>query len=506
MYKDFELTFEHFTNLNMYNVAIIFWSTLTSRHQILTYNPFLDTRVENKTSATTFQDIFYNKYANLYGKTLQITQFNDPLRSFVHNETYISGTDGKALALLCKKLNATYRVVGPKGSEKLAYRNVVFDVFNGSADMNFNKRAFYSSNYLNSSIIPVYPYEIDGVVILVPKAGPYPPFYNLLLPIESTSRFILMAVFLVMAIVWFVFLYFYGQTQPRISDVLLDTLRLQLATSLSRNVANFHERMLICGFMVYGFIVISGYQTILISVLMSPRSQPDLQTLAEVNATKMDLHIPNWIDRLRGSSVDIPLINRVFETNLTMWELRNSRLSGTDFGYMTTDQVALFFLNTTANIQNGRPLMHMIEERIFLAPSTYLLKRSSPYETIISSWISWFREAGLYQKFHSDSFTEAKREKRLEAEETNMMATLVFDKMSVDFTEILPAFMLLGFGCTVASLVFVGEVVYSRIVEVGKKGFLWRMRACNHCGAPRLVKQWQPTEAGLEKGVLPWVD
>jgi hypothetical protein len=73
----------------------------------------LESRLENQTAATTFDDIFYNRYANLHGKALRIIQYNDPLRSIVHNETYISGTDGKALALLCRKLNATFRVVGP---------------------------------------------------------------------------------------------------------------------------------------------------------------------------------------------------------------------------------------------------------------------------------------------------------------------------------------------------------------------------------------------------------
>jgi hypothetical protein len=143
---------------------------------------------------------------------------------------------------------------------------------------------------------------------------------------------------------------------------------------------------------------------------MSPRSQPDPQTLTEINSTTFGLYTHNWIDRIRGKRiVKIPLINQVFETNISLWSLDNSYLAGTEFGYMTTSSSANFFMSTDANIQNGRSLMHMINERIFLSPPSYRVKRNSPYQTVISKWISRYWEAGLYKKFNWDSYYDAKQ-------------------------------------------------------------------------------------------------
>jgi hypothetical protein len=508
VYQDFEVVFERFTRLEMYNTAIVFWTSPGGRHQIMTYNPFLEIRLENKTTVPTFQDVFYDKYSNLHGNALRITQFDDPPRSFVLNKTYISGTDGKALALLCKKLNASYRVIGPKGPKELAYLNTIQDLYNGTADMNFNMRLFLSSNYLNSSVIPVYPHDIDSFVILVPKSGLYPPFQNLLHPIKLASRFVLTAVYLIVTIIWFLFLRYYRRVRPRIVDVLLDTLRLQLSTPLPRDIVNIHERLLISGFMVYGFIIISGYQTILISFLMSPRYQPDLQSLGELNRTAMDLYAPKSINTLRGRILDMPLHNRVFETSTTVWTLKNFRLAGTEFGYITTDREARFFLTTNANIQHSRPLMHMIDEGILFSPSSYHLEQHSPYEIIISNWICRFREAGLYRQFNLQSFHESKRGKKLKTEEPMMPVTkeMINEKASVKFFEVLPAFLLLGFGCLIAGVVFIVEVIYFRVMQKAKEVMVWQMRACSQCGAPRLLRSHQSGEVDEKDGVLPWVD
>jgi hypothetical protein len=506
--EDITLIFERFINLNMYNTAIIFWPTIPCRYQIFTFNRFLDTRLENKTGAKTFQDIFYDKYANMHGKTLRITQYDHPIQSYVHNETFISGTDGLALALLCKKMNATYRVVGPKGPKELAEAYTTIDLDSGTADISFNKRPYLNKNNLNSTIIPVYPHEIDSIVILVPKAGPYLSYQNLLQPFKPTSRFVLMAVFLFVATVWFLFQQYYRNARPQMMNVLLDTLRLQLATSLPRTIVNFHERLLICGFMVYGFIIITSYQTILISLLASPHHQPDMQTLAELNRTNFVVYALNSINRLRGMShLPLHMQNQVIETNITLLGLKNSRLAGTNFGYMTTNRAAGFLFTSTNNTYNGRPWMHMIDEGIFFSPATYRLPWNSPYEPVISRWISWFRAAGLYRKFYWDTFFEGKRKDRLNIGEPT--GSTVRTTTGVQFSEVEPAFLLLGFGCAIASVVFVVEVVYYRIVKATKRMFGWRMRACSHCGAPKFIKTvklYRPTENEVEGVILPWVN
>jgi hypothetical protein len=297
---------------------------------------------------------------------------------------------------------------------------------------------------------------------------------------------------------------FFGQVKPKIVDVLINTLRLQLAISLAKDVVNVHERILICGFMIYGFVVINSYQTLLISFLASPRYQPDFQTLAELNRTTLNLYAPYGILRYIGSIMNMSMVNQMYETNTTIWELKNSRLVSTDFSYLTTDRVASFFLTTTLNIQNHRPLLHMVAEGIMFAPASYRVARNSPYEEIISNWISRFRAAGLYRKFNWDSFYEAERDQLLETEPPIDNA-LDEESTRLVFSEILPAFLILGCGCAIASIVFAGELVYYRIMKVGKEKFVWRVRACSHCGVPRLAKPHQPMESEV-KIDLPWVD
>jgi hypothetical protein len=315
-------------------------------------------------------------------------------------------------------------------------------------------------------------------------------------PFDRDIQFIMMAAYLVVAIVWFAFLQYYRHARPRISDVLLDTLRMQLAISLPRNVVDFHERLLIVGFLVYGFIIISCYQTLLISNLMSPGYLPDLQTLAEFNRTMFDLYDPYSEFKLRANKhlINITFRNQELITNTTLWGLKNSQLVGSGFGYLTTDRVASFFLTTTANIRNGRPLMHKIDEGMLFAPSCYRLLRNSPYQMIISSWINRFREAGVYQKFDWDSFYEVKREKLLETQES--MDDITDEKAEVQFSDVEPAFLLLGFGCAIASITFVIELIYYRIEKAVRKR-LW-----SKC----VLQLFQPEETVAEGELFPWMD
>ncbi|XP_053663410.1 uncharacterized protein LOC128712542 [Anopheles marshallii] len=160
--------------------------------------------------------------------------------------------------------------------------------------------------------------ETSEMCFLVPKSAPKSVFLVLLDPYDRYSwiAFGLTVVAISLMLYWFS----ESSRQTNIIFIVLEMLMIVLNGPTHQLVERF-ERFVVGLFMLLSIVVISGYQSLVISFISSPRYDPQLDTFDAINDTCLFMH-------------DIGLINlgyhfknthdtyEIFESTDTMWKVK----------------------------------------------------------------------------------------------------------------------------------------------------------------------------------------
>ena len=407
---------------------------------------------------------------NFNGHLFNLTQYESPPRSHILSNGSISGLDGEIFNLICEKLNVNYKIVGPTGPPENWITNSVYDLFNGTAEINFNSRLFLSDYYTNSAVTPIHPYEIDSVVILVPKGKAYPSYMNLIQPFSLISWMSLIVMFITFVISWrFINLIISKVHLKKMSrhfcDFLLDVVRLQFCTSLNRQLDCSTERLFILGFTIYSFMVLVGYQTVLVAFMTSPRFQPDMNNFNDLNKSEVKIAVPELLFKLKKwiSAGDIRLNNRFIRSNLSIWNLKAhpKTIERGNLAFLCISRDAKLFLRSSANIYKGREILHLIPQGLLYSVSSYTARNGSKFTNRIEQLLLRIREVGLMDYLVTKSYSDVEKIKKLV--EVNKA------RRTLGLVELQAAFIFLSLGYFMSTCIFVLEKFREQIISFYRK-------------------------------------
>lgn len=402
--------FHQFRKFSTLNVVVIFNDLNSGSIQKFTYNQFKEIELENITMENEIEKLYYNKIKNLYGYPLRLSQHNEPIRSFINNETVttVTGIDGMAFTEMCKVLNATYRLVFLKThSEGHEFYQIAQDLVLDQADVNFNMRLVLSRNYLDQSIEPIYPLDIDSLVFIVPKGKRkertlFDPFKS-----DTWISWILSSgVFLLL---W----KFIMRRDTSTDQLIVYILLIFSNNSMFKRIVTFVEKTFVIGFILCSFLMFSFYQSVLPSTIMKSNYHRDLNTIVDLNKSGLTFRIHNGTVRVLNYCrlYNIPISNKIIVANTyPLFDIKeNPTLKNK--GIISYSVVADIFEKSFANQLNGRKIMHIVKEGFLFSPSGYHVRKRSIYREEMGRIITIFREAGLYQRFRGVGYYEALKRK-----------------------------------------------------------------------------------------------
>lgn len=140
--------------------------------------------------------------------------------------------------------------------------------------MTVNTQLFLSRDLSNATINFVYPQILESLNLLVPmKSKGQIGYDSIFQPFQlKVWLYLLLSVF-VFTCVWYVFKRKLLKNQARFSDMIISVCHLQISGLLTQPITTIAERFLFIGYILFAFVILSGYQTVLISILTSPESQ-----------------------------------------------------------------------------------------------------------------------------------------------------------------------------------------------------------------------------------------
>lgn len=326
-------------------------------------------------------------------------------------------------------------------------------------------RLYIGHNYVSPSspaLHSIFSNEFDSLVILIPNAGQYKPYTNLIHPFNMRFWIILIIVFLIYTFLWFGLVNCLTRKPIEYRDLLLDTLRLQLNAPLHRSIQQISEKFFVIGFILYSFIILNSYQSVMISFLMSPRYKPNLNTLAAINESGIKiLTSKEYLDILQRLNVAEFLRNEFIESNVSIWDVQPSLIG--DYGFLTNLLEARLFIRTNINFADGYPLLHLVDESIFFSTAHFFLADGNPLLEIINDLLNRFWAYGIKSSLNQNQFI---RDSRKDIKLLNIKYNKVIKKQSVGtrgMLEIRIALGLLGLGWAVSFFVFLIELAQHKV-------------------------------------------
>lgn len=122
-----------------------------------------------------------------------------------------------------------------------------------------------------------------------------------------------------------------------LSDIALIAWRVYVCNLTVQPVQTIPERFLFTGYIIFSFVILSGYQTVLISILRSPDSAP-IFSLSDVNSSsKFDIIIPakyEMSEHLTSDHLRGVMRNAYLITSVNIWDLGKMKKKNTSTWYL----------------------------------------------------------------------------------------------------------------------------------------------------------------------------
>uniref|UniRef100_A0A182SKT1 Ionotropic glutamate receptor C-terminal domain-containing protein n=1 Tax=Anopheles maculatus TaxID=74869 RepID=A0A182SKT1_9DIPT len=190
---------------------------------------------------------------------------------------------------------------------------------------------YYSPTYGNEGQFVPLP-DKSELCFIVPKSAPKSVFLVLLDPYDRFSwiAFGLTVIALSMVLFWFA----ESSRYTSILLIVLEMLMIVLNGPTHRLVDRF-ERFIVGLFMLLSIVVISGYQSLVISFMSSPRYDPQLDTVDAINDTCLFIYDVQ-LQSLGYNFKNVHHTFEVFDSTELMWQMKwCSLVACTEAAYIT---------------------------------------------------------------------------------------------------------------------------------------------------------------------------
>uniref|UniRef100_A0A1B0CHU8 Uncharacterized protein n=1 Tax=Lutzomyia longipalpis TaxID=7200 RepID=A0A1B0CHU8_LUTLO len=374
-YEDNTRVLEIFSEENMPKMAL-----LLPNSSFLLHNKFsLNNPIIILPAKARLEEVFQDKLKNLNGYEFRLSQYGVFPRSMVIGD-HVFGFDGHLLDTLVASINSTYRIMAPGFSPDIFFRTVN-DVLTDKADFNFNLRILFERSHQEAKVSWLYPLrvrKIKGMLILETI-----PIYIVFSPFTAS-----------MVAVWAVLV---ASIQRDPLGLAFNVIRITALSPLPRFMGTRTESILVVSALFLSFFFINRLQSIVTAFLVWPGFNKNIDTVAELNASKWSVLIPEGVMDLINTvdhGYDEYFLNKFIESELRPEHARHMEpedLNGFAVYGFNVDPRVLY----VANADGTQPLLHLMEECIFHSIASYIFQKHSPYVAPFNRVLRHINEAGL---------------------------------------------------------------------------------------------------------------
>lgn len=388
---------------NVTRILIIFWSNVSKSLQWFTYHVF-KRKIYNRTGNYKLSKNISLSHIDMNGHLLDICIYDLPPASIVirdnHSNLAISGTDGYAMKIILKSMNATYRLTYEDETQEgslVASRN---NLINHRCDVLFTSQYFVDNS--KPDLQYIYPVQLDSWCVMVPKADKKHDANRFMKPFSGKVWISTLICVALIIIIWSAFFRLY-QKIHKINNTTFNIFHLcglfvNYTIYINWQIVQNSARILNLAVIAYNFFLTQSYLGLLFGSLVTPVYHDDINTLNEVNNLGLRIvvyeeELNKWIELGLNHSD----MSRLFlpEPNMSkILEMRDNH--NIDYAYAVRRRNAHFIINQAIHTEKGRPIYHIVEECFLPTYVSYVVTIDFPYARRIEHYQSVLKQAGLY--------------------------------------------------------------------------------------------------------------
>uniref|UniRef100_A0A6E8WD25 Ionotropic glutamate receptor L-glutamate and glycine-binding domain-containing protein n=1 Tax=Anopheles coluzzii TaxID=1518534 RepID=A0A6E8WD25_ANOCL len=418
-------------NVEIYHVLYLTYNQKRHTIQPMTFHPFLQTLKVH--SVDDFQHFFPNYQRNYYGKQVNVScMLAIPFIESSFTNSRVAGIDIHLLSTFASVHNIQFNVI------------VSFHPKKGA--MKFLRKATESRSviWLNRVTWKVYTKygvpvpDLIEFVIIAPRGAPLTIPEIFLRPLTFASWM------LVLVIVLFSFLVMWNTGQYFRNDLIL--LPFCGIERYNLNETRALEKMIVVGLMVFYFLIQSGYESIIISLISEVPFHPDIETL----------------DHLREKSMPVILYDRenqdffktlLEEKNITVIVDSSSMFTnlGSNVSMVHNKRSALNMIHFSGfyDLKYNRKKYSILQDSFAPHPACFTFFKRSMMQEIFHKHVTTVFESGLFLHWysHRQHMYTTRTSKEGENEDGDI----------VKFNDLAPFWAVVGIGWTLSIVVFMLE-------------------------------------------------
>lgn len=381
----------------------------------------------------------------LSGFELRLLQYNIPPKTVLRNGR-MYGTEGKFLDAFCDYHKVNYSIID------LTSKPTVREIFNGFLNRKIDMSLSSEFEIQSSQFIFKIEYlnEIDGVCIIVPRSKPVSQFSSLLRPFDKWTWGILLITTLLMIPIWKVFSNYFG-SRFTYNFIILNIFRYLLnAGPTGERRMNYREKSVVYFYLLLTFILMTTYQSLLISYMLTPKYADFFRTFEEFNNSDMKIYIFPKDLNIHFNVPATKIINMTSLKDDIISPFILPRIINKSLAYLNLCNYADLFLKSDRNFENNKPLFSRIDEKLTTFRLSNMYNVNSPFLDKIKPFADRVFESGLKQiwKFEVDRDDVGE-----------FFAFTVNEKIYLDFEDFKVPFSVLLYGLSSSLIVFLAELL-----------------------------------------------
>lgn len=452
--SEIDSIFKKLLNRNLMNSIIVHCNIQNGKIESFNHQPF-STGPRNlrfDIFNIEFNSIFLDRDSNINGYPLRFVQYDDPPKSFVTTTDPLRGYEGMLMRILVEKMNATPLVTRLPCTERFVQLSTS-ELCNGTGDITVNTQFLLNGDFENPSIDFINPQITDSLNLLVHlQTSRSWGYLSVLKPYQWQVWCCLILALVIFASAWYLV-----KVKILKQSIKFAKIALSVGGLLTQPIQSTTERLLFAGYVLFVFIIMNGYQTVLISIFTSPSVNTFL-TLKQVNESAgIEIVLPAKYEL--SSELTEHYLRKIVQNDfkivrMNFWDLGKIEHNDNHV-YLVHVRDGTHFTSSVANRDyNGAMMFKLLPEGLWYSMDTYATKKNFIFERRITDIVERIRQARLRDVFIPQALFEARQLGMLSKEQKGAQ-----DKPTmVTFESLKSAFVLLLVGYVISLLAFICEV------------------------------------------------
>ncbi|XP_037030220.1 uncharacterized protein LOC119070041 [Bradysia coprophila] len=427
---------------------------------------------------------FFNKLTNLQRRKLVVTMISVPNRAYLREDkTFYAGIDGNVAELIRSRMNATFTYISPKFSFNGSNNTGPFgDIVQKRAHFSFNIHAYAPYNF-NNTVEQTNAFDHVKFCVIVPRNGMSPVAFNIFHSMTPAIWVLVIVAIVIVTIALASVQYAHKNIRKRINHLteqhksytIVELASIVLQSFFGdaiEQIAFYHHslRFILLGWLIYSFLITSAFTATIISSLIKPNHRENINTIAELAASKLTILYPKPIAKNIENGFDYHTF-QLLEDNfkeINSWEEHLTILNQnkTQYAYVLADYYCSHAVRSNIDKETGESIFHMVPECLSSHPKVYFAQRGSMYLGYVNELLGRFHEYGMFRRWIAESkFFSVMKGLRMGYQAADKEVDYASVKVAMNMEYLQTPFYMLVMGLLLSTIIFCVEKRWYKMVK-----------------------------------------